>query len=63
MTHHRAKLTMEDADLIRELYGEPIKLVVKTKSPFGVTHKQLAEKFEVHPRTIDRVIKCQTWNY
>ena len=61
---HLAILTAEDVVLIREAYGNPMPCGTKGRfvSPYpGVSHRTLAVKFEVHYRTIQKIITFQTW--
>lgn len=56
-THHRAKLTDADVDLIRELYEEthlPDGRVLP-----GLSYKQIAERFEISKSTVRDIIKCR----
>lgn len=46
-THHRAKLTDHDVDLIRDLRDE------------GLTYQEIADKFEVSKSTIRDIVKCR----
>lgn len=46
-SHHHAKLTDSDVDMIRELHEQ------------GVSYSQLAEKFEVGKSTIADIVKCR----
>lgn len=46
-THHRAKLTDQDVDLIRELHDE------------GLSYREIAVKFEVSKSTVRDIIKCR----
>lgn len=46
-THHRAKLTDHDIDLIRELHEE------------GLSYKVIAEKFQVGKSTVADIVKCR----
>ena len=47
-THHRAKLTDEDVDLIRELHED-----------YGLSYRELAVKFEVSKSTIRDIVVCR----
>lgn len=47
-THHRARLTDHDVDLIRSLRDE-----------YGLTYQAIAEKFECSRSTIRDIIKCR----
>lgn len=46
-THHRAKLSDHDIDLIRELHEE------------GLGYRRIAEKFEVSWLTVRDIVKCR----
>lgn len=46
-THHRAKLTDHDIDLIRELHEE------------GLSYKVIAEKFDIGKSTVADIVKCR----
>lgn len=46
-THHRARLTDHDVDLIRELRDE------------GLTYQNIADKFEVSKSTVRDIVKCR----
>lgn len=47
-THHRARLTDHDVDLIRDLREE-----------YGLTYQEIADKFEVSKSTIRDIVKCR----
>lgn len=59
----KSKLTKDDVELIREVYGEPIKGPKGFNiSPYkGVSTYSLAKKFDVHPTTIGHIITFHTW--
>lgn len=46
-THHRARLTDHDVDLIRDLRDE------------GLTYQSIADKFEVSKSTVRDIVKCR----
>lgn len=46
-SHHNAKLTDADCDLIRELHDD------------GISYRKLAEKFEVPRSTVVAIVKCR----
>lgn len=46
-THHRAKLSDHDIDLIRDLHSE------------GIGYRRIAEKFEVSHSTVRDIVKCR----
>lgn len=46
-THHRARLTDHDVDLIRDLRDE------------GLTYQEIADKFEVSKSTVRDIVKCR----
>jgi len=56
----QSKLTESDVNLIRELidYRESLKREIKT-----MRNSDIAEKFNVHVRTIDRVSSGYTWSH
>lgn len=56
-THHRAKLSDHDVDLMRELAEDTV-LDDGTILP-GLTYGQLAEKFEVSRGTAFDIVKCR----
>lgn len=56
-THHRAKLSDHDVDLMREL-AEDTLLEDGTILP-GLSYGQLAEKFEVSRGTAFDIVKCR----
>ena len=47
-THHRAKLTDHDVDLIRAL-----------REDYGLTYQEIADKFECGRSTVRDIIKCR----
>ena len=49
-SHHKARLTQNDVDNIRELREE-----------YGLEYKQIAEKFEVGTTTIFDICAYKTW--
>lgn len=49
--HPRAKLTEHDVHLIRALGAE------------GLSHRQLARKFEVSKRAVEAVLTGQSWRH
>lgn len=57
----QAKLTPEDVRHIRELHAfkqAEIKRLNETLS-----YEAIAEKFDVHPNTIDKIISFKTWRH
>lgn len=57
----QTKLTAEDVKMIRELHAfkqDEIKRLNKTLSIEG-----LAEKFDVSPGTVDKILRYQTWKH
>jgi len=56
----QSKLTEEDIRMIRELvkYREKLK-----KEVAGLSNKALAEKFDVHQRTMDKAVRYETWRH
>jgi hypothetical protein len=57
-THHSARLTAHDVELIRQLIDEREALLAKAKN---LTNAAIAAKFDVHPRTIDRISSYRGW--
>ena len=55
---HCAKLTADDVRNIREIIAHREKL---RKELSAITNKALAEKFDVHERTIDKITNRSTW--
>jgi hypothetical protein len=49
-SHHRARLTQHDVDLIRDLHED-----------YGLGYGRLAAKFGVCKETIARVCRYETW--
>lgn len=47
-THHRARLTDHDVDLIRDLREE-----------YGLTYQEIADKFEISKSTVRDIVKCR----
>lgn len=45
-THHRAKLSDHDIDLIRDLHEE------------GLGYRRIAAKFEISPSAVRHIVKC-----
>lgn len=56
----QSKLTETDVELIREIIGErnQMKFVLSQ-----MTNAKIAEKFEVHVRTIDRITAGESWTH
>lgn len=50
-THHRARLTDHDVDLIRELCDP--------EDPGRLTYQQAADKFEIGKTTVADIVKCR----
>lgn len=55
-----SKLTNDDVRLIRELVAHRNKLKAELA---GLTNKELAGKFDVHYRTIEKVVHGDTWSH
>lgn len=53
-----SKLTDEDVRLLRKCAAERERL---RKEANELSNKRLAEKFDVHPRTIEKVLQGFTW--
>lgn len=56
--HHMAKFTEDEIALILNLVNERDAL---KKAASELTNAKIAEKFEVHPRTIEKIISGETW--
>jgi hypothetical protein len=56
--HPNAKLTPDDLRLIKNLVAEREKLLQQAKK---LTNAIIAQKFDVHPNTIDRVARRQIY--
>lgn len=50
-THHRARLTDHDVDLIRELCDP--------EDPNKLTYQAVADKFEISKSTVRDIVKCR----
>ena len=59
MRYSARKLTTKDVELIRQLIEEREELKRKARE---LSASRIAEKFEVHPRTIERLTSGQYWN-
>lgn len=55
-----AKLTEEDVRLIRALGKERLELIRQARA---LSNAAIAEKFDVSPDTISKVLNCTTWRY
>jgi hypothetical protein len=55
-----AKLTEDDVRLINSFVEEREQLKTRLK---GMTNKSIADKFDVHIRTIDRITSGETWGH
>ena len=55
-SHPRAKLTDHEVDLLREVYED---LLVGQKKPRREVARIVADKFDVHPRTADKIYYCE----
>lgn len=56
--HYRAKLTEDDIKLLFQCVSEREWL---RKQANELSNEALARKFEVHPRTIEKVLRRETW--
>jgi len=56
----QSKLTEDDIRLIRDLDLERIKLL---KEAALLTRAKVALKFDVHVRTIEKIISGETWSH
>ena len=56
--HHNAKLTDDDIRLILDCVAERERLIAEARK---LTNAELAKKFDVHFRTIDRVTSGRGW--
>jgi FixJ family two-component response regulator len=55
-----AKLTEDDIRLIRSFMAEREQMKAMLR---GMTNQAIAEKFDVHRRTIDRITSGETWGH
>jgi hypothetical protein len=55
---YNAKLTDHDVRLIRELVAERSRLLAAARA---LSNRQLAEKFDVNYRTIEKVAEYRSW--
>jgi hypothetical protein len=55
-----SKLTEDDIRLINSFVAEREQLKTRLK---GMTNKSIADKFDVHIRTIDRITSGETWGH
>ena len=58
--HYRAKFTEDEIKLILELVKERDELM---KRAAELSNRSLAEKFEVHHRTIEKIAQCRSWTH
>lgn len=56
-----ARLTADDVRLIRQIHADKQEQIARLNETCSV--QALAEKFEVHPRTIEKVIGFETWRH
>lgn len=56
--HPLSKLTDDDIRLIRECVAERERLINEARR---LTNAELARKFDVHQRTIDRITQRKAW--
>ena len=57
-SHYNAKLTAHDVRLIRQLIAERTDLLARARR---LTNDELASKFEVHHRTIEKIADRRAW--
>ena len=55
-----AKLTEDDVRLINQFVAEREQLKARLK---GMTNQAIADKFQVHRRTIDKITSGETWGH
>jgi hypothetical protein len=55
-----SKLKEDDIRLINEFVAEREQMKAKLR---GMTNQAIAEKFDVHRRTIDRITSGETWGH
>ena len=55
-----AKLTDDDVRLMRELVAERERLLAEARK---LSDKEIAAKFEVHPNTVWKVCKRDSWSH
>ena len=53
------KLTNDDVRLIREMHRDGRRMVAQVRA--SMTAKAIAAKFDVHTRTIEKVLTYETW--
>lgn len=58
--HYKAKFTEAEVKLILNAVAERERL---RKEASELSNAKLAEKFEVHPRTIDKISQRRTWTH
>lgn len=56
----QSRLTEEDVIMVRELIAYRNKLLAEAKE---LTNAKIAQKFDVHTRTIDRISVGETWGH
>lgn len=57
----QSKLTPEDVRQIRELHAFKQEEIRRINDALSIT--AIADKFEVHPRTIEKVLSFKTWKH
>jgi hypothetical protein len=57
----QAKLTIEDVRQIRELHAFKQAEIKRLNDSLGI--EAIADKFEVHPRTIEKILSHETWKH
>jgi hypothetical protein len=58
---HQSKLTEQDVRQIRELHAFKQAEIKRLNESLGI--EAIADKFEVHPRTIEKVLTFETWKH
>lgn len=56
--HYKHKLTADDVRLMRELVAERERLLKEAKK---LTDAKIAEKFEIHPNTVWKATRYETY--
>lgn len=56
--HYKHKITREDVRLMRQLVDERARLLAEAKK---LTDAKIAEKFDVHPNTVWKVTRYESW--
>lgn len=58
--HYRSRFTEDEVKLILELVKQREELRIKASQ---LSNRRLAEKFDVHYRTIEKIAQCRTWTH